>query len=366
MANRRPLVLVDGRRKELPFVDSLPGSLIEAYQGRNHIINGGLDLWQRGSNATVPGYQAVDRFVHNVGGNSAASMSRIALLPEDFPAGVFSPSNACRIVINSNGTDTVNNFITLQHRAENVARFSNRLLHYGMWVRVNNPGLKVVFEATADPGAGGASNGGLSNTIGVKTFTIAQANVWTFCPNPFQFPTVRGFSIVSPELSSLRYNIWMSAGTAHNSRNQNLGFQPVNSVFDFAMMQLEYGSAPSPFEVSPMAAIIAACQRYYEKSYDLSVIPGGAATAGRISRSNSAAVGGINFQNYAFKVPKRVTPAVSIYNPATGAAGRVQQDSDSDVLGSIINIGQTGFEVAWTNTVSRWGGWIHFAADAEI
>lgn len=266
MANRRPIVLADGRRKELPRVDRLAGSLIEAYQGRNHVINGGLDIWQRGTSSAVAGYQTVDRFVNNVGGSAQATMSRIALLPEDFPAGVFSPNYAMRVLINSNGSDTVNNFVTVQNRIENAARFSARDLHYGMWVRVNNAGLKVVFEATLDPGVGGNTNGGTSNSIGVKTFTIAQANVWTWCPNPFTTPSIRGFTVPAPETSSLRYNLWLSAGTAHNSRNQSLGFQPVNSQFDFAMLQLEYGTEATPFEVLPAAQILNASRRYCQVS----------------------------------------------------------------------------------------------------
>ncbi|QJI52998.1 putative tail fiber protein [Xanthomonas phage FoX4] len=355
MANRRPLVLVDGRRKELPFVDSLPGSVIEAYQGRNHIINGGFDVWQRGLSATAVGYQAADRFVHNVGGNAAATMNRIALLPEDFPAGVFSPSAACRIVINSNGTDTVNNFITLQHRAENLARFSNRLLHYGMWVRVNNPGLKVVFEATADPGPGGNSNGGVSNTIGVKTFTIAQANVWTFCPNPFQFPSVRGFSIVSPELSSLRYNVWMSAGTAHNSRNQNLGFQPANSVFDFAMMQLEYGSAPSAFEVLPYAQHYALCRRYAQVYRP----PGGMPFLSCTARFANQVIAPMPIS------PMRITPAVSTSGTLTTVLAGIGYNA-SAVVGTGSSPDAIYLALTIANATPGHGGYLYATPNSEF
>lgn len=64
------------------------------------------------------------------------------------------------------------------------------------------------------------------------------------------------------EGSSLRFNLWMSAGTAHNSRNESLGFQAPGSVFDFAMMQIEYGQVATPFEVLHPGASLALCQRY--------------------------------------------------------------------------------------------------------
>lgn len=372
MAKKYPLVfgLTSGgapsRFDELQPGDQLFADSIAEYSGRNHIINGGMDVWQRALSATTTGYQAVDRFVHNVGGNAQATMSRVAVLPDDFPAGVFSPNYACRVLINANGTDPAANFITIQPRIENVARFSSRTLTISMWIRVNTAGLKVVFEATADPGVGGSPNGGMSNSIGVTTWTIAQANVWTYVTATFTFPSVRGFTIPTPEGSSLRFNLWMSAGTNHNSRNNNLGFQAVGSQFDFAMLQLEYGDVATPFEVLPAAIILALCQRYYEKSYEPAVAPGSSSTLGRISRSQSAAAAGNNFQNYSFKVQKRIPPAVVIFNPSTGASGRVQQDTDPDVAGAILNIGTTGFEVSWNNTAGRWGGWIHYTADSEI
>lgn len=289
---------------------------IRAFTGRNVIINGAFDIWQRGTSSSLGGYSSVDRFVNNVN-LGTTTLSRISLSPEDFGASVYSPQYALRAVVNPSGSAAA--FSTIQHRVENLARFSARTMTVSFWVRVSNPGQKVVFEVSIDTGAGGSVPAGVQvNNIGTQTFTIASANVWTYVTKTFVMPSLRTVTIANPDLSSLRFNLWLSSGTDNSGRNNAIGIQ--NGTFDFAMLQLEYGDTATNFEVLPIPLVLSLCQRYYEKSFNQTQPPvEGVPADGHIAAAWSGQKARVQLISY--KVTKRVVPAITLYAPGDNFSG---------------------------------------------
>jgi hypothetical protein len=85
-------------------------------------------------------------------------------------------------------------------------------------------------------------------------------------------------------------------------------------------VQLEEGSSSTGFHLRSYADELALCQRYYEKSYEISTAPGTATDTGahffRAPTTNTN-----QYPEAGFKQTKRSTPTVTIYNPVTGGAG---------------------------------------------
>lgn len=85
-------------------------------------------------------------------------------------------------------------------------------------------------------------------------------------------------------------------------------------------VQLEKGTTATSFDYRPFGMELQLCQRYYEKSYDIDVVPGTATTNGLVmyttyfssTNQNGALI---------FKVPKRAAPTMTYYDSA-GTSGR--------------------------------------------
>ena len=145
--------------------------------------------------------------------------------------------------------------------------------------------------------------------------------------------------------------------------------------FEVTGVQLDLGSVALPFRTyaGTIQGELAACQRYYEKSYDLATAPATANTAAGLcmfsitSVAQSAKYGGVKFS-----VAKRVAPTVTIYGYG-GGAGKVSTDSSgadqAANSGTASSIGQGSFVLGNTSgsTVTTSGGTAcHFVAEAEL
>lgn len=108
------------------------------------------------------------------------------------------------------------------------------------------------------------------------------------------------------------------------------------------------------------------CQRYYEKSYPMSVAPGVAQQLGRRGGGQAGVAGSAMYFVQPYMVQKRAVPALTIYNPSNGAGGGVANDNGSTVLTQLPYSSDSAFELNWTNAAGRWGGWFHYVADAEL
>jgi hypothetical protein len=131
-------------------------------------------------------------------------------------------------------------------------------------------------------------------------------------------------------------------------------------------VQLERNTTATPFEWIPYGMELLLCQRYYEKSYDYSVVPGTASSASScvvMHSANSGANQGLKFQ-----VVKRATPTLTGYSYFTGAINNWTVASVGDGAVTFGNIGLTGWR--FTQVVGSSGGfnWAegHYTASAEL
>ena len=99
--------------------------------------------------------------------------------------------------------------------------------------------------------------------------------------------------------------------------------------FDVTGVQLELGNVATPFEVRPFSVELATCMRYYEKSYNYSIIPGTATTVGMTGgHCYYQTSGGVVIQTYIsfkFVIAKRPGTITVIYWDVVGNINKHSQ-----------------------------------------
>jgi len=111
---------------------------------------------------------------------------------------------------------------------------------------------------------------------------------------------------------------------------------------------------------------LAACQRFYEKSYNLADAPGAITSEGAVAiisaSSTTEARGAISF-----KVKKRATPVIVAYSPNSATAERVRNNGVELVVSGYVLSGQHGFGgVNSSSLLSNAAVLLQYTADAEL
>jgi hypothetical protein len=135
------------------------------------------------------------------------------------------------------------------------------------------------------------------------------------------------------------------------------------ATFYITGVQLEKGSTATSFDYRPYGTELALCQRYFEKSYDLSATPGTVTTNGQSYWVAPASLGRLSIS---FQTKKRTVPTIILYSPATGASGNVRDVTvGADVATSAGNTGEQATLSIYSSTASREYSQ-HWTASAEL
>jgi hypothetical protein len=158
---------------------------------------------------------------------------------------------------------------------------------------------------------------------------------------------------------------WAAANYQGGATGQTNVISTSGATFYITGVQLETGTTATDFENLQYGQQLALCQRYYEKSYNQSTVPGAASTNGAASSvsSTSAPTQG---NGVSFTVTKRAAPTMVIYNAVTGAVGYSYRVSDAaSVATSFSFIGEQ--KVTYINIPSSANGYyFHFTAASEL
>jgi hypothetical protein len=107
------------------------------------------------------------------------------------------------------------------------------------------------------------------------------------------------------------------------------------ATFYITGVQLEKGSTATSFDYRPYGTELALCQRYYQKSYEASIVPGTAVAADAKSLINAAwgyagAATIIGNGNASFQVSMRAAPTATIYDKA-GNSGKMSTQTGNGI-----------------------------------
>ena len=285
--------------KEIPQVqgENLPDYVATRsnYGFKNHIINGGFDVWQRGTGRTYSNaYTTADRFAP--GQHQDAGYERV-----EVSGGGPNAKYAMRVTSSSTSEAGAGTRMALGQMIEhaNSIHTAGKAVTLSFWIK---------FSAASIAGAG-----------------VFQVQIWEFdsinpsfgITGPARNPTI---NLTNGSLPTSWTKYTVTATTASTAKtlafrcNFDGLFNTTNNSdfsYDITELQIEEGSVATPFEQRPIGLELSLCQRYYEVALSDQRVWG--------------AAGNTTYLNWYFKVEKRRIPDIALVG-STGAPHLVGKD----------------------------------------
>ena len=266
-----------------------------AFSRKNLLINGGFDVWQRGTSFNVGNsykYTA-DRwyaYCPRMGAGTIFERGSFAIGQDDVPS---NPTHYLRCTMDAGASPTAG---VLQYRVPDVSLLSGRTVTFSVYTRADDTKY-IAVNSIQHFGSGGSGN--------TAVYTYAEKTIlntsWVRKSFTFTMPSVSGKTIGAGDTYTAIY-IFMSYDGASVSGYPS-GYEMANQegVFDFANVQLEFGDTATDFEYRHPAEELMLCQRYYETGSD--GIP-------KVANMLSTTILRVNA--IPFKVTKRMAPVMTI------------------------------------------------------
>ena len=177
----------------------------------------------------------------------------------------------------------------------------------------------------------------ISATLTTVTWTAYYATTTADTFGTLASPTVTQISTgtftVSATVTNFTTNISIpAAATTGIQILFTVGALTAGLTWTIGNVQLEKGSTATSFDYRPYGTELMLCQRYYEKSYNIDVVPGTATSvSARLTTNIATITGGSADRNMllgsAYAVTKRTTPAVVFYNVVAGTINAISSYS---------------------------------------
>ncbi len=208
-----------------------------------------------------------------------------------------------------------------------------------------------------------------ANTWEQKTITVAgdTSGTWGGAVNTGGITVGFGLGVgatYSAAAGSWASGLYLSATGATSVVGTN------GATFYITGVQLEVGSVATEFERRPYGTELALCQRYYEKTYSLSVAPGTNSQPGLVDWSTASNGSGFCVINVRFNTAKRAAPTLKGWTEG-GTADNWYVSRSGSAGNQSVNLdiaSEFGFRI-YTNTGANWTvcrieG--HWTASAEL
>ena len=300
---------------------------------RNRIINGCGIIDQRNAGAsysvptTNPAY-SVDRWAVYATNASKYTVQQSTEAPAGYPGSIKFTSSAATTV-NSTDYYCFRQTIEGYNIADlNLGTVNAKTCTLSFWVRSSVTG---VFGAAAGEGTG---------KWYPFTYTINTADTWEYKTIVITGDTnnLGTYSKTNGTGMFIQWQLgigstyiggsstWTASTYLAGAGTNSSGIIATNgATFYITGVQLERGSTASSFEYRPYGTELALCQRYFEKTYLQSEVPGANYDA-RDSACRTYSFGDSSAQSqpfvWNFKVSKRIAPTLNIYNPYNGTANQ--------------------------------------------
>ena len=356
---------------------------------RNLIINGGMNIAQRGISTTTSGYATVDRFKYSRGGLDEAPTQEQATLTSA-PGPYREGHRKAYKITNGNQTSggAVGDYILLDYfvEARDIATSGwdyikpESFITLSFWVKSS---VAQNFYGSLRSMDGTSQNypfetGSLTADTWKKVvLTIPGNSNLQFDNNNDQGLRIRLAVFRGTNATgSVTLNQWAAFNTnTQYPDNTTTWYTTNDATFFITGVQLEVGTQATPFEHRSFAEELNLCKRYYQKSYAYGTTAGTPSSIlGCVYNRYAGTVTNRMDLNTRFEVEMRTIPSVIAYSPSAGTADRVDDNGNGtgdtasavNTVSSLAKISTRGIgglvsAVAFDNV-----GSYHYTADAEM
>lgn len=323
---------------------------------KQYLGNGGMDFAQRNANSAVAlgasfAYQTADRWALKYGGAWTAGPT--SQLTTTVPS-----NNRSRGSLRFLGTATDGTaFLTAEQRIESIyaKELAGGAASVSFWVFHNNVGnltarIDLLYPSASD------------NYAAVTSF--ANKIVSGIVPGVWTKVTFLGVSIPSNVSAGMGVDIKLTGWDFGSSKNAFITQAMVYpGAADFGDSFIRYGGSED--------ADLKFCQRYYEKTFDLTTDPAQQVLTAAIVATPGLAGVNLYFPAYFYKAIKRVLGTVTYYNPVNNSPGAPiaftnEANASSDISPTAVSqaLNSVWFRVSFAQTPGF--AYYHLVNDAEI
>jgi hypothetical protein len=313
--------------------------------GKNKVINGDFGIWQRGTSFSNPSSDAynADRFKLSYDGTGATrTVSQQTFTAGTAPVAGYEGTYFYRCATTVAGTG--NTLIWTKQFIEDVRTFAGQTVTLSFWAKADtsrtlpNIGFEQYF------GSGGSAS------VYSDTANIAITSSWARYSLTIAIPSISGKTL----------------GTG-NALIAFIKFPTGVATIDIWGVQAEVSNTATAFQTATgtIQGELAACQRYFTKTYNLATAPATVTNNGKLVVGASSIY--LDYQlSPQFPVAMRTTPTITLYSNATGASGKIYDaNGASDVSANSTAEGERAFSVSAVVISGRAYG-LHYVASAEL
>ena len=355
------------------------GSGQETGIGRNRIINGDMVIDQRNNGASV-----------TANGNAVFPVDRWKI--EDATDGVFTGQQVSDAPVGASYSLKVT--ITTADASLGATQYAScyQLIEgYNTadlaWGTANARTVTLSFwvkSSLTGTFGGSVTNSGWGSTYPF-TYTISAANTWEYKTVTIAGSTSGTWLTTNGQGIGLFFGLGVGADYSGTAGAWTTGVKisatgatsvigTNSATWQITGVQLERNSTATPFEWLPISTELALCKRYYEKSYDYSVVPATTTNVGRWNAGGTATgqtTGYVSGGHVVFQVEKRAIPTVTSYD-AVGNSGKCTRftlgGADSNNQNVVVaDAAMNGwFPFADTGGTNHSGCGVHWVASSEL
>lgn len=336
----------------------------------NVIINGDMEISQRGTSfaAISDNDYSLDRFIYQKGGSMVHTITQDTDVPTFAQAGRLLQNSLkidCTTIDSSIGATDLAMF-GQQIEGYNFLEIAQKTFTIGFWVKGTKTGIHCVSFR----------NSGLDRSY-VDEYTINTTNTWEYktitvpaSPSAGTWDYTNGVGLSVRWALAMGSNRQTTAGSWQTG-NYNATSNQVNACdstsnnFWITGVQIVKGAVDTEPRRRSFGEELALSQRYYEKSYSQSINPGTATAIGQTWIGVGTSTTGTLSTVSTYKVEKRATPSVTLYDLA-GNSGQVTYDSSDNETGTVSNSGTRSFRVATDNSTSKQSFGYQYVSGAEL
>ena len=277
--------------------------------GRNRIINGGFDVWQRGTSFAANIYNA-DRWVSS--SDATVTTSRQTFTAGTAPVAGYEGTYFQRTAKSAGGS-----YVLQEQRVEDVRAFAGQTVVLSFWAKAD-------AAVTLTPVIGQFFGSGGSTSVEATLATATLTTSWVRYSMTVAIPSISGKTIGAGNYLFVRPIRVLSASA---------------TTIDVWGVQLEAGSVATPFETESYADTLRDCLRY---AFNFGVASGkmGFPAVCRTTTSVDALV--------IFPVEMRTNPSAPASTSGNSFTVFTTNDSNADFSGNIYDANQKSIVARFT------------------